>query len=149
MKDKTRAEVFIQPKGRRHLQRTAIVIYANRAELKKQLEAYAATVWISARRIDVDTNSLEILVDGAAVANYRLHIAGTPAPAAPAPVAKPRRAAAARGRHTLAQIAVTGAGLALTLAAGHIDGEYLAGAVIAGFGIYRLSLGVQRREAAQ
>jgi hypothetical protein len=147
MSSKTRAEVFVQPKNRRPLKKTAIVLYANRAELKKQIAAYAATVWINARRIDVDDNSLEILVDGAPAANYRLHIAGTPAPAdVPAPkVATPRRAAR---RHTLAQIAVTTTGLILTLAAGTINGAYLAGAALAVFGIYRLGLGVQRREAA-
>jgi hypothetical protein len=149
MKDKTRAEVFLQPKGSRPLQRTAIVFYANRAELKKQLEAYAATVWINTRRIDVDTDSLEILVDGVPVANYRLHIPGTPAHAEPAQVVTKTRRPTTRARHTLAQIAVIIAGLLLTLAAGpHLNGAYLAGAALAGFGIYRLSLAVQRREAA-
>jgi hypothetical protein len=151
MSAKTRAEVFVQPKNRRPLKKTAIVLYANRAELKKQIQAYAATVWINARRIDVDDNSLEILVDGAAVANYRLHIAGGPpaagpAHAAPVQVVTKRRGAPAR--HLLAQIAVIAAGLILTLAAGpHINGAYIAGAALAVFGIYRLGLGVQRREA--
>jgi hypothetical protein len=147
MSAKTRAEVFVQPKNRRPLKKTAIVLYANRAELKKQIQAYAATVWINAKRIDVDDNSLEILVDGAAVANYRLHIPGSPAHAAPVQVVTKHRGAPAR--HLLAQLAVIAAGLILTLAAGpHINGAYIAGAALAVFGIYRLGLGVQRREAA-
>jgi hypothetical protein len=146
MSAKTRAEVFVQPKNRRPLKKTAIVLYANRAELKKQIQAYAATVWINAKRIDVDDNSLEILVDGAAVANYRLHIPGSPAHAAPFQVVTKHRGAPAR--HLLAQLAVIAAGLLLTLAAGAINGAYLAGAALAVFGIYRLGLGVQRREAA-
>lgn len=52
-------------------------------------------------------------------------------------------------RHLLAQLAVIAAGVLLTLAAGGpVNGLYLAGFALAGFGIYRLALGVQRRESA-
>lgn len=51
-----------------------------------------------------------------------------------------------RARHLLAQLAVITAGILLTLAAGTINGLYLTGFALAGFGIYRLALTVQRRE---
>ncbi|WP_159708868.1 hypothetical protein, partial [Arthrobacter sp. 18067] len=82
MSAKTSAEVFIQPKNSRPLKRTATVHYANQVELRRQIEAYAATVW-SAKKVHVDTSSKEILVDGKPVANYALHIAGQPAPETP------------------------------------------------------------------
>lgn len=145
---KHRAEVFIQPKHRAPLKRTGIVHYATNAELRKRLEAYAATVWISAKKILVDTSTREIIVDGTAVANYALHIAGEPAPATPAvPTVPVRRPGRALTRHTLTQLAVVALGLVLTTAAGTINGLYLAGFALAGFGLYRLGLGIQRREA--
>ena len=150
MAGKTRAEVFVQPKHRAPLKRTGIVYYATNAELRKQLEAYAKTVWISAKKILVDTSSSEIIVDGKPVANYALHIAGEPAPATPPVPTVPIRRAAGRAlaRHTTAQLAVIIAGILLTLAAGTINGLYLTGFALAGFGLYRLGLGVQRRETA-
>lgn len=152
---KTRAEVFLQPKNRAPLKRTAFVLYANQTELRKQLEAYAATVWISAKKILVDTHTREVLVDGAPVANYALHIAGQPAPAdvpvpaTPAPARRRRLGGQRYLRHAIAQAAVIIAGLILTLAAGSLNSLYLAGFALAGFGIYRLALGVQRREGTR
>jgi hypothetical protein len=153
MSAKTRAEVFVQPKGRRPLKRTTIVNYSNPAELRKQLEAYAATVWISAKKIIVDTHAKEIIVDSVPVANFVLHIAGQPAPVTPAvPVtARRRQRPAARRymRETAGQLGVIVLGLVLILAAaGSINGLFLAGFALLAFGVYRLALGVQRREAA-
>lgn len=143
---KHRAEVFIQPKNRRPLKKTAIVHYATAAEFRKQLEAYAATVWITAKKILVDTNSKEILVDGTPVANYATHVAGEPAPATPAVPTVPVRRAPRR--HTLSHLAVIIVGLILTTTAGAtINALYLGGFALAVFGIYRLGLAVQRREA--
>lgn len=149
---KHRAEVFIQPKNRRPLKKTATVEYSTPADFRKKLEAYAATVWISAKKILVDTNSKEILVDGVPVANYATHVAGEPAPATPVVPTVPVRRTARRTltRHTLAQVAVIAVGLALTTTAGAtINALYLGGFMLAAFGIYRLGLGVQRREAIQ
>lgn len=153
MSSKTAATVYIQPKGQRPLKRTAPVNYTNPADLRKQLEAHAATVWISAKKIVVDIYAKEIIVDSLPVANYVLHIAGTPAPEAPAvPVTARRRQKPARPRyyrHTAAQLAVIALGLVLVLAAaGAINGAYLLGLGLVAFGIYRLALGVQRRERA-
>lgn len=146
---KHRAEVYIQPKNRRPLTRTADLTWTTPAEFRKKLEAYAATVWISARKIFVDTSSKEILVDGTAVANYAVHTPGTPAPATPAVPTVPIRRAHGRAytRHTLTQLAVVALGLALTLASGALNGLYLGGFALAGFGLYRLGLGIDRREA--
>ncbi|UVF61158.1 membrane protein [Arthrobacter phage Aoka] len=148
---KHRAEVFIQPKNRRPLKKTTIVDYTTPADFRKKLERYAATVWITAKAIFVDTSSKEIIVDGTAVANYAVHIAGEPAPETPAvPTVPVRRTARAATRHTLAQLTVTTLGLTLILtAAGTINALYLAGFALAGFGLYRLGLGVDRREAIQ
>lgn len=153
MSAKTAGTVYIQPKGQRPLKRTAAVNYSNPAELRKQIEAHAATVWISAKKIVVDVYAKEIIVDSLPVANYALHIAGTPAPETPAvPVTARRRQQPARPRyyrHTAAQLTVVMLGLVLILAAaGTINGLYLLGLVLVTFGIYRLALGVQRRERA-
>lgn len=51
-----------------------------------------------------------------------------------------------RTRHTTAQVAVILAGCLLAQTAATINGLYLAGFALAGFGIYRLALAVQRRE---
>ena len=153
MSAKTAATAYIQPKGQRPLKRTAAVNYSSPAELRKQLEAHAATVWISAKKIVVDTYAKEIIVDSKAVANYALHIAGEPAPETPAvPVTARRRQQPARShyyRHTAAQLAVVALGLVLILAAaGALNGAYLLGLVLVAFGVYRLALGVHRRERA-
>ena len=153
MSSKTAATVYIQPKGQRPLKRTAAVNYSNPADLRKQLEAHAATVWISGKKIVVDVYAKEIIVDSLPVANYALHIAGEPAPETPAvPVTARRRQKPARSRyyrHTAAQLAVIVLGLVLVLAAaGTLHGADLLGLGRVAVGIHRLALGVQRRERA-
>lgn len=152
MSAKISAEVYIQPKNSRPLKRTASVTYSNPVELRRQIEAYAATVWTSAKRINVDTSAKEILVDGVALANYAVHIPGQPAPEVTAP------ARGRRGKHsdirrysreTTAQLAVVALGLTLVIAAGNtINGLFVLGFGLTYFGIYRIARGVQQREAA-
>lgn len=70
---RTRTDALIQPKGHRHYRDPARLDYRTKTEMRAQLIQYARTKWPTARRIDVDLNTREIVIDGRPAANYTLH----------------------------------------------------------------------------
>ena len=74
-----RLEAYIHPIGHRPFKEPAQLDYRDKSELCTQLKQYARGVWTTARRLDVDPRSQEILADGQVVAKYALHEPRRPA----------------------------------------------------------------------
>lgn len=68
------ARVIIRngPKGDL-LKHPAHLDYRNKAEMCTQLRQFARGIWTKAKRIDIDTNAGQIMVDGELVASYVLN----------------------------------------------------------------------------
>ena len=75
---RTRRDAYVHPKGHRPFKDPAKLDFRDKAEQKAQLTSYARSKWPRARRIDIDLNSQEIVVDGLPVANFALHEPRTP-----------------------------------------------------------------------
>ncbi|GAA3404987.1 hypothetical protein [Pseudarthrobacter polychromogenes] len=74
MSGRTKARAYIQPKGTRHYKDPAELDYRNNRELTAQLVAFAKTKWFAAKRVEVDLNTKEILIDGRAAANFAIYL---------------------------------------------------------------------------
>lgn len=70
---RTKARAYIQPKGTRHYRDPAELDYRSNRELTAQLVAFARTKWPTAKRVEVDLNAKEILIDGRAAANFAIY----------------------------------------------------------------------------
>lgn len=70
---RTRLDAYIQPKGHRPYAMPARLDFRDKAEQKAQLTGYVRSKWPKARSIQIDLNSLEIIIDGQLVANFALH----------------------------------------------------------------------------
>lgn len=73
MSGRTKARAYIQPKGTRHYREPAELNYRSNRELTTQLVAFARTKWPTAKRVEVDLNAKEILIDGRAAANFAIY----------------------------------------------------------------------------
>lgn len=73
---RTVLHAYVQPKGQRHFKTPAVLNFRDKAEQKAQLAGYVRSKWPRARRIDIDLNSQEVVVDGVPVANFALYSPG-------------------------------------------------------------------------
>lgn len=75
---RTRLDAYVQPKDHRPFKDPARLNFRDKTEQKAQLTSYVRSKWPKARRIGIDLNSREIVVDGVPVANFALHEPRTP-----------------------------------------------------------------------
>lgn len=70
---RVRAEAYVQPKNHRPYKDPAQLHYRDNRELVQQLTTYVRTKWTTADRVDIDVRTMEVMVDGVAVANFAIH----------------------------------------------------------------------------